>query len=375
MNESRYEISLIGGGHSHVAVLADWARRGCPSKRALVLTPHPHLRYSGMVPGWITKEHDRSAGLVDLVGLVKAAGAQLVLDYCVALDPVTRTILTRENGVLSFDHASIDVGGVGRAASILGDDPRLLDVRPIDRFVTQLDKRARGASRFAVVGGGAGGVELAFALRNHRMQAAGKAGEIAKAPVTFITGEAGLLPGFSQAVRAKVSAELERQGIVQIGVDAWVERGVLMAGEQEIAADLIIAALGSGAPDWPRSSGLEVDKAGFIAVDAQQRSISHPHIFAVGDCAQRMDRRVDHAGVHAVHAGPVLAANIRAVLSGDEPSQSYHPRSASLYLLSTGNGKAIGSYGRLAVQGRWVAKLKAWIDKRWIATYALLGER
>lgn len=361
-------MALIGGGHAHVAVLADWAKRGLPAPRTLVLTPEPHLRYSGMVPGWISGEHSSEAGLVDLVGLAKAAGAELVLDRCVAIDPMSRTILTLENGVISFEFASIDTGGVGRASKVLGEDPRLLDVRPIGSFVEALEERQMAGKRIAVIGGGGGGVELAFALRNRA--ASGEPPE-----VTLIAGEAGLMPGFSAGVRHRVESELKRQSIAVVEVDAWIERGVLMAGEVEVHADLVVAAIGSGAPDWPRASGLDVDEAGYIAVDAQQRSTSHPHIFAAGDCAQRMDLPVDHSGVHAVHTGPVLAANLRAVLSGAEPQRIYTPRPASLYLLSTANGEAIASYGRFSSQGRWVARLKAWIDKRWIARYAALSNR
>lgn len=367
MSADSYDIALIGAGHSHVEVLADWARKGLPKPRALLVSPEPHLRYSGMVPGWIAGEHAREAGLVGCAGLAKAAGAELMLDRCVAIDPVSRTMLTMQNGVVRFEYASIDVGGVGQAERIFGTDPRMLDVRPISGFVEAL-ARQKTAQRIAVIGGGAGGVEIAFALRNRTRDAE-------PADVTFIAGERGLLPGFADAVRERVRAELERQGIALIPVDAWIERGVLMAGEVEVRADLIVAAIGSGAPDWPRAGGLAVDEAGFIAVDAHQRSTSHPHIFAAGDCARRMDTQVDHAGVHAVHTGPVLAANLRAVLAGKWPRRSYRPRASSLYLLSTGQGEAILSYGRFAAQGGWVSRLKTWIDKRWIASYAALSER
>ena len=109
-------------------------------------------------------------------------------------------------------------------------------------------------------------------------------------------------------------------------------------------------------------------------MDEYQRSVSHPFVFAAGDCARRVDRVVPHSGVHAVHTGPVLAANLRTALAGREPDRSYRPRPTSLYLLSTGNGQAIASYGALAAQGRWASRLKAWIDKRWLATYAALSE-
>ncbi|MEE4288544.1 MAG: FAD-dependent oxidoreductase, partial [Erythrobacter sp.] len=254
-------ILLIGGGHAHVAVLADWAKRGLPAESATLLTPEPALRYSGMVPGWIAGEHGFAEGLVDLERLARAAGVRLVLDAAVAIDPAARSVLTLDNGVLDFDIASIDVGGVGRARRVLGEDPRILDVRPIARFVETIAERSLAGRRIAVVGGGAGGVELAFALRNAR-----KADPCPE--VTLVTGQRGLLPDLSPAVRRKVEREMARQHIALVPADARIEGDVLLAGELAVPTDHIVAALGSGAPDWPRMGGLAVDEAGFIAVDA-----------------------------------------------------------------------------------------------------------
>ncbi len=358
-------LLLIGGGHAHVAVLADWIRNGPPA-RATLLTPHPTLRYSGMVPGWIAGEYDRKEGLVDLAALAERVGIELLLDRCVGIDPERSCAHTAKGGEIPFDIASIDTGGVGRGQSVLGDHPRLLDIRPIDQFVERLAGLPR-FERIAVVGGGAGGVELAFGLRN--------AGGIDPRPeMVLVAGREGLLPGFSRAVLGRVRAELAAQSIRLIEADARIDDGTLLADSEPLeAVDLIVAALGSAAPEWPRASGLASDQEGFIAVDAHQRSIMHPHIFAAGDVAARQDRNVPHSGVHAVHAGPVLAANLRAVANGLPPSKSYRPRPVSLYLLSTGNGSAIASFGPLAAQGRWVARLKRWIDKRWIDTYARLA--
>ncbi|MEL6487281.1 MAG: FAD-dependent oxidoreductase [Pseudomonadota bacterium] len=372
MSEAPADIVLIGGGHSHVAVLADWARRGLPTSRAVLVTPDPTLRYSGMVPGWISGEHEREEGLVDLAGLAKAAGAEIILDRCVAIDPEARSILTLENGVLSFTHASIDVGGVGRAARMLGDDPRLIDVRPIDAFVdriaSELSQRADQSLRLAIIGGGAAGFELAFAVRN-------AAGPCQAPQVALVIGSNGPLAGHHSNAARKALKEARRQGITIIEGDADLSSGELRAkDEAHEPQDLIIAAIGSGAPDWPRMGGMEVDMEGFIMVDKHQRAIGYPHILAAGDCARRVDRSVPHSGVHAVHTGPILAANLRAVLTGKSPSRSYRPRRANLYLISTANGEAIASYGPFALQGRWVARLKAWIDKRWIASYARLSK-
>ncbi|MEO1490099.1 MAG: FAD-dependent oxidoreductase, partial [Pseudomonadota bacterium] len=354
---------------AQLAVLADWISYGAPTREAVFLTRSRHLRYSGMVPGWISGEHAREAGLVDVTALAKSAGVRVVLDECVALDPEARVATTAGGKDLRFAIASINTGGVGRSAAILGGDNRVIDTRPIDALVEDLGQRfSHGPppQHVAVVGGGAGGIELAFALANTHLT---------KTPlrVNIVAGKHGVLPDFGSRARALTKRECARQEIVIYAEDAHLEAGKLFAGDTPLNPDLIIAALGSAAPEWPRIGGLATDDAGFIAVDAHQRSISHPHILASGDVARRTDIRVDPAGVHAVHTGPILAANLRAAAQGLAPSRSYRPRPASLYLLSIGRGEAIASYGSLAAQGRWAALLKAWIDKRWIANYAALS--
>ncbi|WP_255548109.1 FAD-dependent oxidoreductase [Erythrobacter ani] len=370
MSANKKHVLLIGGGHAHVAVLADWIKHGLPADRATLLTPHPTLRYSGMVPGWISGQYDRDAGLVDIASLARQAGVELVLDWCAVIDPHERIARTRGDRAIAFDIASIDTGGTGRAQSVLGDDPRMIDVRPIDRFVEQFaawQLNQSGPAKIGVIGGGPGGVELAFALRNRE-------GASGRSEVCLVTGSDGLLPEMSRAVRSKVLAELERQQISVITENAVIRNEALVAGGISLEpVGLIVAALGSAAPEWPGQSGLECDADGLIAVDEFQRSVSHPHMLAVGDVARRMDIEVAHSGVHAVYAGPVLAQTLRAILDNQEPRSSYRPRGRNLYLMSTGNGSAIASYGHVAAQGRWMGRLKHWIDTRWIAKYARLG--
>jgi NADH dehydrogenase FAD-containing subunit len=210
-------------------------------------------------------------------------------------------------------------------------------------------------------------VEVSFGLRN-------LADAAPRPDVTLVTGTGGLLPGFVDGVRRRVSGALVRQGIAVVAADARFEGGALMADGQSLEpADLVIAATGSAAPGWVRASGIATDAGGFLSVDAHHRSTSHPHIFAAGDVAARSDRPLAHAGVHAVFAGPVLAANLRALIAGETPRAAYRPRWNSLYLMNTGDGAAILSYGPLSAQGAWVLALKHRIDKAWIAKYAALA--
>jgi NADH dehydrogenase FAD-containing subunit len=366
-----FDLLLIGGGHANLAVLADWARSGVPGGlRAALVTPRPFLTYSGMVPGWIAAEHALEDARVDLAALADRAGAQLVLGRCIGIEPEGRVCVLAGGEQLAFRWVAIDSGGVGQSGRLLGDDPRVLDVRPMDAFAERLgewrEANRAGGKRIAVVGGGAGGVELAFALRN-------MAGLSRPCDVVLVAGEGGPLPCFAPRLGRLAARELARQGIAVINADAHIADGALHVGEHTLEPpDLVVAALGSAAPPWPANSGLACDAAGFIAVDRHHRSLSHPHILAAGDVAARADCALPRSGVHAVRAGPVLAANLRALAAGREPTARYDPLPANLYLVSTGRGSALASYGPLAAHGAWALRLKRWIDTRWIDAYAKL---
>ena len=331
------------------------------------------LRYYGMMPGIVSGHYRDDDGLIDLRALASTANIRFLEETVVSLDVETQHIGLKDGTSLPFDYCSIDTGGISRAESVLDSDSRILDIRPIDRFAAQWRARLDASNdriiRIAVIGGGAGGVELAFALRN--------SGEIAdRVDVRLICGRQGLLPDHGALTRKFVAQELARQNIRLDERDAQLVNGQLFADTQSIEpVDHIITALGGAAARWPAQSGLAVDEDGFVMVDRYQRSVSHPNILATGDIAARQDRVVPHSGVHAVRTGPVLAANLRSILAGAMPTRSYSPRLSSLYLLSTGNRSAILSYGPIAARGRWVWRLKRWIDKRWVRAYARLAGR
>ncbi len=369
-------LLLVGGGHAHLGVLADWIKHGSPRGRTMLITPHRHTRYSGMIPGTVAGEYAIDEGTIDLAPLAKRAGAELVLDRCTAIDPSHRSIETENGSRIEFDYCSIDIGGVAQAREVLGEDPRLLDVRPIASFIPRLASKREGAGsdpgHIAVIGGGAGGVELAFAMRRRFGNRHPR--------VTLIAGEAGVLDGFSRRARTLARRALRRADIALVEQDARLKAGRLFAGMHTLEpVDLLIASIGGAAPVWPGRGGLAVSRGGFIAVDRHQRSVSHPHILAAGDVAMRQDSNIPRSGVHAVHSGPVLAANLRRLLDGGDGGggalRSYRPRPASLYLVSTADGKAIASYGIFAAHGRWAGWLKRWIDTRWIASFAKLDGR
>ncbi|MXO47871.1 hypothetical protein GRI69_06345 [Erythrobacter vulgaris] len=359
-------LLLVGAGHAHLGVIDSLRKNPLPRTRVVLVEPLDTMRYSGMVPGWLAGEYRADEAGIPLQPLVAQSGIDWRRARLVSLDPHAKAALLDSGEIVNYDVCAIATGGEGQAAELLGSDPRLLDIRPIDGFIEHWRKLRDSSSairNIAVVGGGAGGVELAFGLANAR--------EKPRFSITLVCGEGGLLTSHSGRIAEKVRAELVRQEIRIVDADARFESGKLVAGGKSLEAlDLVVAAVGSGAPDWPRASGLPVDEDGFIRVDEHQAVCGFREIFATGDVARRTDRHLKHSGVHAVYAGPLLAENIRRTLSSSRPRRTYRGIGMDFYLLNTCRGEAILSYYGLAIQARWLRRLKDWLDRRWVDRFS-----
>lgn len=362
-------IVLAGGGHAHLAVLADWARQPLPDSQCLLVTSSRHTAYSGMLPGWMAGLYRGNDLLIDLQPLAERAGADLILADAVGLDTGKQVLKLSTGAEIGFDLLSLAIGGETDIARLAALGERLLPVRPVEAFMarwTEFLERSSSARKVhvAVVGGGAAGVELALGARMALCHLSGEA------RVSLITPAYGFLSGHGARVRKLAMAELTRRGIAVHFAQADGRDGALLLSSGEVlTADCVIAATGSRAPAWLAKSGLECNPAGFVAVDAAMRSISHPAIFAAGDIIDRVDRDLARSGVHAVKAGPVVAANLRATLAGTALRQ-YQPRRRTLYLLALGNRRAILSWGGLVAAGNWAWRIKNRIDRSFVSRYA-----
>ena len=364
----RPRVILAGGGHAHLAVLADWAVKPMPDTERWLVTSSRFTAYSGMVPGWLAGIYRADDLLIDLAPLAERAGAQLILADVVGLDPARQMLNLSSGDDMAFDLLSVATGGETDTSDLADAAGRLLPVRPMSLFMERWSHLLRAHAHsptinVAVVGGGAAGVELVLgadiALRT----------AFPSLQLSLVTPGNGFLSGHAEHVRELVQKELADRGIaVHFAQAVGAESGLLLSNGHFLPADCIIAATGSRAPPWLAQSGLACNDQGFVAVGADLRSVSHPCIFAAGDIIDRTDRRLERSGVHAVKAGPVLAANLRATLDGSA-LRPYAPRNSTLYLLALGDKRAIVSWGHLVGSGRWVWRLKDWIDGRFVARH------
>ena len=362
------DVLLVGAGHAHVAVLRRFGMRPLPGVRLTLLTREVDTPYSGMLPGVVAGHYGFDDAHIDAGRLSRFAGARLYPDEAVGIDLAARRVLCRGRPPVPFDLLSLDIGSRPNTGAVPGAAGHAIPVKPIDGFLRRFEGvRARvqaGQSRHVLlVGGGAGGVELLLSVE-HRLRQAAR-----DLRLTLVTGSADILPGFPPGFRARFHAVLAKRGIaVQAGVRvAAVEPGVVvLADGARLAADEVLWAAEAAPASWLAGTGLPLDDQGFLSVDATLRATAE--VFAAGDVIAFRPGALPRSGVYAVRAGPVLADNLRATLTG-RPLRPYRPQAHALAIVSTGRPYAVLTRNGVTLEGGWAWRLKDRIDRRWMARY------
>jgi len=141
--------------------------------------------------------------------------------------------------------------------------------------------------------------------------------------------------------------------------------------EPSLAADYVVWVTTASPAAWLRDSGLALDEAGFIQVNACLQSVSDERVFAAGDVASVTDYPRPKSGVFAVRQGIPLARNLLRQAQGRAP-KPFVPQTQFLSLISTGDRNAIASRGRWALRGRWCWWLKDRIDRKFMRRFTEL---
>jgi selenide, water dikinase len=369
------QLVLAGAGHAHLCVLEQLALGNFPRGEVTLLSPHASHLYSGMLGGLITGRYRREDAYLDLPSLAAKAGARFVLGSAVRVDIANRQISVDDGRQLPYDIASFAIGSEVRPARV-NPGTTILAVKPIDRagkIAEALERLPQGEPTVVVVGGGAGGVEIALNIKA-RLRALGRTG----AHVVLVDKHRRLVASRSEAC-AREAARALRQNQVQVVLGMQVEevgRTVRLSGGTDLPYDTLVWVTGASAPAIFRASGLETDHGGFLLVDSTLRSVTGSAIFAAGDAATlRPFPATPKSGVYAVRQGPTLARNLGLALTGgaSERFQHYRPQPRSLVLINTGDGRAILSYGSIALTGRWVMRLKDRIDRGFMRRFQRLA--
>ena len=372
------DLVLIGGGHSHLFVLRQLAMNPPRRARITLVARDLHTPYSGMLPGYIAGHYSHDETHIDLLPLARQAGARVIHGEVDAIDCDAGQVSIKGRPPLDYDLLSINIGSRPMIPDG-GDGQYQIAVKPVDRFISswqQIERRlleSDGELRLAIVGGGAGGVELALSLQ-HR--AARLEHCRARLKVSIVTDADCLLRGHNRRVREHFERILQKRSIAihyRHAVHGY--DGVNLQGDfsSPLAADAVIWVTSASPAGWLGDSGLALDDDGFIRVNACLQSVSHEQVFAAGDIAAVSGYPRPKSGVFAVRQGLPLAHNLQRRLAG-KTLKPFTPQTRFLSLISTGDRNAVASRGRWALQGRWCWWFKDRIDRKFIRRFTELPD-
>jgi selenide,water dikinase len=325
-----------------------------------------------MVPGMIAGQY-RAADLeIDGVALARRARARVVCEPAASVSSSLRTVSTESGASIEYDWTSLDVGSTVVGRELPGVADHALPARPMHCLIAGVDdliERARVLAghktfRLAIVGAGAGGVELAFCFERRLRRDAGRA-----VSVTLLDRSEAPLPGSPAALSRRVSRVLARRGVRFRGgaeVAALEGPNTLLADGTKVEAEAVVWVPGPAAHAFLGNGDLPLDHHGFVRIGPTLQVEGSERLFAVGDCASLPG--MQKAGVYAVRSGPILADNLRRALTG-QPLRRYAPQREFLSLLNLGDGTALGCKRGIPFEGRWVMRLKDRIDRGFMERY------
>jgi selenide,water dikinase len=377
--DGRKKLVLIGGGHAHIHVLERCIEDGPPDARLTLVVDRRIALYSGMVPGYVAGQYRAEELQIDAVALAERAGAEVVLTPATGVDPAGRRILLECGEGVAYDVASFDIGSTVTGLDVPGVKEHALPTRPIATFVEEFEtvvEEARrhpegGPFRVIVVGAGAGGVELAFAIDQRIRDATGRSPE-----VTLMEYGPRILARYSGSLVRRVERAAAARGILircnceVVAADAGFVR---LRDGATVVCDSLIWVTGPASHDVFQDSDVATDERGFVLIRPTLQFRDHDDLFAVGDCASFIDYPdTPKAGVYAVREGPYITDNLYAAVEG-QPLRSYKPQGDFLTLMNLGDGRAIGAKWGLSFDGRWVMRWKDQIDRKFMHRFQALA--
>jgi selenide, water dikinase len=394
------ELILLGGGHAHIHVIKMFGMNPLSNVRITVIGRDVDTPYSGMLPGYIIGQYSHEECHIDIRKLCSWAHVRFLHAEVYKLDTKKQKIYCNDGRPpLYYDYLSINIGIIPKPLPGFYNkslDEFVISVKPIDRFAKQWQRTLDRVSNIvrinanvdsgvttttttnpftiAVVGGGAGGVEIAFAVNYRLRQLIPSNSSFIK--VILLTKGSKVMCSHAPSVQSIITRLLTEHNIdllvesevVDVSLTSSNQVNLITQQGNNIFVDQVFWCTQAMGPRWLADSGLSVDEDNCILMDSTLRSVNKGNVFVAGDVSNNINHSRPKAGVFAVRAGPPLYRNIKALIQGQD-LEVWEPQTDFLGLITIGHGYAVGSRGGLGIEGDYLYKLKTRIDTVWMKQY------
>lgn len=386
MANEKKKVLIIGGGFGGLFTALDLADDAevtlVSDSDYFTFRPLLYEYFSGEVEAWHIAP-DYKELIDDKINFVR--GAVENVDF----ENQTVRISTREDS-LSYDALVLAVGGVTNFWNVEGAEENALPFRGIpdadnlrNRMTKALDEisptlaspEVREKLTFAVVGGGASGVELAAKMADLLTDAFKRRGLKGEPHVMLVEMSDRLVPGMGEDLRAYVE-----KALLKSHVDVHLQTKVLEVKPHSIVSEhngkqsetktvATVWTAGVKVNSLIEKLDLPKDQSNLILVNQTMQVKDHPNVFALGDIAKVQEVVPTLIGTAqlANQESSLAADNIRAFLSGEELQTKAFEELGEALSLGTHNAAVLvagnvvgGSLARDARFALYTARLPTW---------------
>ncbi|MFF4759747.1 NAD(P)/FAD-dependent oxidoreductase [Streptomyces sp. NPDC001292] len=362
----KHRIVVLGAGYAGAFAAGNLARRLSPADTEITVV--------NAVPDFVERMrlHQLAIGqdlaFRNLADVFAGTGVRLRLARVTGVDPERRAVaVTGEacDGELAYDTLLYTLGSSVAHHGVPGVAEYAFDVTGRSSAL-RLRERLAGLGEggtVLVVGEGLTGIETATEFAESR-------------PDLSVALAARGEPGawLSPKARRHLRQAFDRLGITvheHTAVEAVEPTRAIVADGTSIPADVTVWSAGFAVHPIAAASGLEVAETGQIVVDRTMRSVSHPDVYAAGDCAYAIGENGRPLPMSCASAGftnmQATAAIIARLTGSKVPTTGlkYHGNHISLgrrdaiFQMVDGDARAKSWY----LGGRTAARLKSGVLK------------
>ncbi|NEB82814.1 NAD(P)/FAD-dependent oxidoreductase [Streptomyces anulatus] len=276
----KHRIVVLGAGYAGAFAAGNLARRLSPAETEItVVNAAPDFVERMRLHQLASGQDLTSRKLADVFA---GTGVRLRLARVTAVDPERRTVAVTDedgSGELAYDTLLYALGSSVAHHGVPGAAEYAFDVAGRSSALRLRERLAGldGGGTVLVVGEGLTGIETATELaESHPGLSVALAAR----------GELGA--SLSPKARRHLRGAFDRLGITvheHTAVEAVEPTRVIVADGRSIPAEVTVWSAGFAVHPMAAAGGLEVAGTGQIVVDRTMRSVSHPDVYAAGDCA------------------------------------------------------------------------------------------
>jgi len=386
MLKDKAKIVIIGGGFGGLFTALDLNGVGDTT----LINDEDHFLFRPMLYEYLSGEVEAWHIAPDCKELLDSS-ARFIRGSVTNIDLVNQKITVADrNEPLAFDILVFSPGAVTNFAGVEGAEKFSLEFRTLNdanrlrrRMTEVLDQiqpdsapqDTHSALTFAVVGGGASGVELSTKMADLLRDAVKRRALRGEPRVLIIEMADRLVPGMGEEIRKFVENALQEYRIevhTQTRVVQVTAGSITLEhnhNRTELRASGVVWVAGVRPSPLIESLDVERDRRGLIAVEPTLQVRGYPNVFALGDAAFYSDVVPTLAGTAqlALQQAHLCARNVRAFIEGGQLKSKHFVELGEALSLGTEHAAVLSAgqvmSGPLARQARfalYTARLPTW---------------